>query len=298
MPKDHPFQVYTSEERQYKTYILSDERANSSLEVVPERGGIITQWRIQGQEILYLDAQRFTNPQLSVRGGIPILFPICGNLPDNSYTHNGQQYTLKQHGFARDLSWEVTNQGTEGSASLTLVLNSNEQTRAVYPFDFQLAFTYQILGNSLEIKQRYTNHSPQPMPFSTGLHPYFLVSDKAGLKFEIPGNQFQDQKTKTTYPFSGDFDFNSDEIDAAFRDLSDRSATVTDTSRNLQLQLDWDDTYSTLVFWTLKDQDFYCLEPWSAPRNALNTGEQLITLPPKASCDTLIRLKVNGTLAF
>lgn len=293
MSRDNPFQVYTSEERQYKTYILSDATANSSLEVVPERGGIITQWRIQGQEILYLDVERFANPQLSVRGGIPILFPICGNLPDNSYIYNGQQYTLKQHGFARDLPWEVTNQLTEGSASITLVLNSNEQTRAVYPFDFQLAFTYEILGNSLEIRQRYTNTSPQPMSFSTGLHPYFFVSDKAGLKFEIPGNQFQDQKTKTTHSFSGDFDFNSDEIDAAFRDLGDRSATVTDTSRNLQLQLDWDDTYSTLVFWTLKDQDFYCLEPWSAPRNALNTGEQLITLPPEASCDTFIRMKVD-----
>jgi galactose mutarotase-like enzyme len=141
------------QESQYKTYILSDQAANSQLEVVPERGGIITKWRVQGQEILYLDAERFANPELSVRGGIPILFPICGNLPDNTYTYNGQQYTLKQHGFARDFPWEVADQVTQEAASLTLVLNSNEQTRAVYPFDFQLAFTYQILGNSLEIQQ-------------------------------------------------------------------------------------------------------------------------------------------------
>lgn len=281
------------QESQYKTYILSDQAANSQLEVVPERGGIITKWRIQGQEILYLDAERFANPELSVRGGIPILFPICGNLPDNTYTYNGQQYTLKQHGFARDLPWEVTDQVTQQAASLTLVFNSNEQTRAVYPFDFQLAFTYQLLGNSLEIRQKFTNHAPEPMPFSTGLHPYFEISDKTGLQFDIPATQFQDQKTKTTHFFSGGFDFNSDEIDAAFRDLGDRSATATDTSRKLQLQLDWDDTYSTLVFWTLQGKDFYCLEPWSAPRNALNTGEQLIHLPPFASCNTLVRMTAN-----
>jgi galactose mutarotase-like enzyme len=280
-------------ESQYKTYILSDEAANSQLEVVPERGGIITQWRIQGQEILYLDMERFTNPELSVRGGIPILFPICGNLPDNTYTYNGQQYILKQHGFARDLPWEVIDQVTQQAASLTLVFNSNEQTRAVYPFDFQLAFTYQILGNSLEIRQKFTNHSPEPMPFSTGLHPYFGISDKTGLQFDIPASQFHDQKTKATHFFSGGFDLNSDEIDAAFRDLGDRSATATDTNRKLQLQLNWDDTYSTLVFWTLKGKNFYCLEPWSAPRNALNTGEQLIHLPPGASHDTLVRMTVN-----
>jgi len=290
MSKDKPLRIYTLHNQQYKTYILSDEVAQSQLEVVPERGGIITRWRCQGQEILYLDGERFANPELSVRGGIPILFPICGNLPDNTYTYQGQQYTLKQHGFARDLPWEVTEQVTEEKVSLTLVLNSNEQTRAVYPFDFQLIFTYQILGNSLEIRQRYTNHSPEPMPFSTGLHPYFVMSGKTQLQFEIPATEFQDQKTKTTHPFSGEFDFSSNEIDVAFRQLSDRSATVTDTSRQLQLRLDWDDTYSTFVFWTLKEKDFYCLEPWSSPRNALNTGEKLIQLQPGASYDSFVRM--------
>lgn len=290
MSKDKPFQIYVSQKQQYKTYILSDAAAQSQLEVVPDRGGIITSWRVQGKELFYLDTERFTNPELSVRGGIPILFPICGNLLDNTYTYRGQQYTLKQHGFARDLPWEVTDQVTQAAASITLVLGSSDQTRTVYPFDFQLAFTYQILGNSLQIQQRYTNYSAEPMPFSTGFHPYFVTSDKTRLKFEIPATEFQDQKTKTTYPFSGEFDFNKDEIDAAFRQLSLRSATVTDTSNNLQLQLNWDETYSTLVFWTLKGKDFYCLEPWSAPRNALNTGEQLIQLQPGASCDTLVRM--------
>ncbi len=63
------------EDKQYQTYILSDDTANSQIEVVPERGGIITHWRIQGQELFYLDHERFTHPDLSVRGGNPILFP-------------------------------------------------------------------------------------------------------------------------------------------------------------------------------------------------------------------------------
>ena len=62
-------------QKQYKTYILSDETANSALEVVPERGGIATSWLVEGKEIFYLDAERFANPDLTVRGGIPILFP-------------------------------------------------------------------------------------------------------------------------------------------------------------------------------------------------------------------------------
>ncbi|HYW22235.1 MAG TPA: aldose epimerase [Nodularia sp. (in: cyanobacteria)] len=284
----------TLQEQQYKTYILSDESAGSQIEVVPERGGIITHWRIQGQEIFYLDTERFTHPDLSVRGGNPILFPICGNLPDNIYTHNGQRYTLKQHGFGRELPWEVTEQKTEDKASLTLVLNSNEQTKAVYPFDFQLIFTYELQGNTLAIRQEYKNLSSTPMPFSAGFHPYFLTGgDKNQLEFQISSVQYQDQKTKEIHSFDGNFDFNHDEIDVAFKNLTSQSATVIDPSRSLKLTLDYDPIYSHLVFWTVKGQDFYCLEPWTAPRNALNTGENVTVLAPKASCTASVRLTAN-----
>ncbi|MCG6136223.1 MAG: aldose epimerase [Nostoc sp. LLA-1] len=282
------------QQQQYKTYILSDESAGSQVEVVPERGGIITRWRIQEQEIFYLDAERFTHPDLSVRGGNPILFPICGNLPDNAYTHNGQHYTLKQHGFARDLPWEVTEQQTQDKASLTLVLNSNEQTKAVYPFDFQLVFTYELQGNILSIRQQYKNLSSTSLPFSAGFHPYFLTGgDKTQLEFHIPSQQYQDQKTKEIHGFDGNFDFNRDEIDVAFGDLTSQSATVTDSSRQLKLTLDYDPIYSKLVFWTLKDKDFYCLEPWTAPRNALNTAENLTVLEPGNELLATFRLTAN-----
>lgn len=281
------------EQKQYKTYILSDQTAQSRLEVVPERGGIITSWQIRGKEMLYLDAERFANPELTVRGGIPILFPICGNLPDNTYTYQGQSYTLKQHGFARDLPWEVTDRVTQNGVSITLVLNSNNQTRAVYPFDFQLIFTYRLQGNSLEIHQRYANHSAGAMPFSTGLHPYFQVSDKTQLQFEIPANQFQNQRDKSIQPFAGQFDFDLDEIDASFRELSGQSAAVTDLGQQTRLKLDYDPIYSTLVFWTVKGKEFYCLEPWSAPRNALNTGDRLIHLESGETLETFVQLTVE-----
>jgi galactose mutarotase-like enzyme len=281
------------QQKQYKTYILTDETANSQLEVVPERGGIITKWRLNGKEIFYLDEERFTSPELSVRGGNPILFPICGNLPENSYTLSGKQYTLKQHGFARDLPWVAVGSVLDDGVSLQATLHSNEQTQAVYPFNFQVTFTYQLQGNSLSVNQHYTNKSSQPMPFSFGFHPYFVVEDKNQLQFDIPSQQYQDQKTKENHAFNGSFDFNRDEIDVAFKQLSSQTATVTDNSRNLKLTFDYDNVFSTLVFWTLKGKDFYCLEPWSAGRNAINTGENLTVLQPGASYSTFFKLTAN-----
>lgn len=278
------------DQRQYPTYRIEHDRA--CLEVVPDRGGIITRWQVGDRDLLYLDQERFANPDLSIRGGIPILFPICGNLPNSVYTHNGVEYSLKQHGFARDLPWSVI-EPDPSQNHLTLHLESNDRTRAVYPFEFQLAFTYTLLDTRLELHQQITNHSRQPMPYAIGFHPYFAVADKAQLEFDIPGTEFLDQQTQTVHPFSGRFDFAQDEIDVAFRNVSRLQSTVVDRAARTRLTLKFSDAFSTLVFWTIKGKDYYCLEPWSAPRNALNTGEHLIVLEPGASQDTQFALEVE-----
>lgn len=280
-------------QEQYQTYILSDQKAHSRIEVVPERGGIITQWRIQGQNILYLDEERFADPSLSIRGGIPILFPICGNLPGNTYTHNNREYTLKQHGFARDLPWQVVESSTEGVARLRLRLSSNAKTLAVYPFEFQLNFTYELHGNSLTLRQEYINQSDRVMPFSTGLHPYFWVANKTQLEFDIPASHTQDQNTQEIHPFDGTFDFDQEEIDVALRPITAHQASMSDRRRQFKITLDYSDRYSTLVFWTVQGKDYACLEPWSAPRNALNTGENLLYLEPGQSCETLVSFSLS-----
>jgi galactose mutarotase-like enzyme len=281
--------------QQYDTYTLTDQTAQSRLEVVPDRGGIITSWQVQGRELLYMDTARFADPSLSVRGGIPILFPICGNLPDNTYRHSGQSYPLKQHGFARDLPWDVLDRVTHDKVSLTLGLSSNDQTRAVYPFDFQLEFTYTLQGQTLSLQQRYINRSSEAMPFSIGFHPYFLVLDKHQLQFEIPSTEALDQPSQAAQPFFNTFDFDRAEIDWAFPQLNSQAASVSDLSRHTHITLNYSPQFSALVFWTLKGKDFYCLEPWSALRNALNTGDRLFYLDPGATLDTEVNLTVDFT---
>uniref|UniRef100_B8HVU8 Aldose 1-epimerase n=1 Tax=Cyanothece sp. (strain PCC 7425 / ATCC 29141) TaxID=395961 RepID=B8HVU8_CYAP4 len=274
----------------YKTFSLSDPQQQSRLEVVPERGGIITRWQVQGEEILYLDQERFADPTLSVRGGIPILFPICGNLPGDTFSDRSQSYPLKQHGFARNLPWQVLAQGEN---FITLELASNPITLAQYPFEFRLEFTYQLRGNRLDILQQVSNTGTRDLPFSLGLHPYFVVTDKTGLEFELPAQQMLDQLTKTSHPFDHRFDWNAAELDLAFRPLSAQQTIVRDRNRNLSLTLSYTPPYSTLVFWTIRGKDYYCLEPWTAPRNALITGEDLTTLAPAASLNTAVSLTVE-----
>lgn len=283
----------SSQQKQYNTYILSDDSINSQIEVVPERGGIVTSWRINGQEVFYLDTERFTHPDLSVRGGNPILFPLCGNLPNETYSLDGKEYKIKQHGFARELPWTATKLSNDGKAALTIELSSNEQTKVSYPFDFHLNFTYTLCGNTLEIHQEYKNLSSTPMPFSSGFHPYFLCGDKNQIEVDIPSTSYEDNRTKENFAFDGKFNFDQDEIDSVFGQLASRSTSVIDRDRKLKIEIEYDDFYTYLVFWTVKGKDFYCLEPWSATRNSLNTKEYLTVLAPNASRTSVVKITAN-----
>ncbi len=281
-------------QNQYLTYILSDESALSRLEVVPERGGIITCWSIEGQEVFYLDEERFTHPELSVRGGNPILFPICGNLPNDIYVYDGKSYNLKQHGFARNLPWEMVEKSIDNCCNLTLSLKSNDETLAVYPFEFEVKFIYELEGKTLKIHQEYINKSDKVMPLSFGFHPYFLVKIKEQLSLDIPASSYHAKDSKEVVSYEGRFDFNEEEIDVALKPLNGSSASMTDSSRGLKISLKWSEEYSTIVFWTVKGKDFVCLEPWSAPRNGINTGENIIELQPGASCEALVEINVTS----
>ncbi len=280
-------------QEEYLTYILKDLNSNARLEVVPEKGGIISKWSLEGQDILYLDRERFKNPNLSVRGGIPILFPICGNLPDNIFYYKGEKYNLKQHGFARDLPWTVLGQSTGESAKMIICLKSNEETLEVYPFEFELVFSYEIQGNKLIINQSYENKSQVEMPISFGFHPYFACGDKNKIDLDFPAEEYQSKTGEQTHPFNGQLDYNVDEIDIAFTKVKAQKASFTDHDRDLKVTLTYSDCFSTLVFWMLKEKNYICVEPWSSPRNSINTGEKLIVLPPNEVYEAEFTLEVS-----
>jgi galactose mutarotase-like enzyme len=275
------------------TYFLEDDQSLSRLAIVPERGGIATEWILQGQPILYFDQERFQDPSLSIRGGIPILFPICGNLPNNQYTVNGQDFSLKQHGFARDLPWTVIQQQTQTCASLDLKLSASDATLAVFPFSFELVMSYQLSGNRLRLQQRIANLGEHRMPFSLGLHPYFFCRDKDAIQLQIPAHTYLDQKTGETHDYTGTLNLQQPELDLAFTPIKETRMGLIDTSRHFQLDITFSDLYQTLVFWTVQGKDYVCLEPWSAPRNALNTGEQLAWVEPFSSREAWVEFTVS-----
>ena len=102
-------------------------------------------------------------------GRAPILFPICGGLDneDGTYTHKGRTYALPKHGFARRSLFTVAAR-TENS--LTFRLTDSPETRAVYPFAFELLVTFTVEENRLAVDYAVTNRGAETMYYSIGAH--------------------------------------------------------------------------------------------------------------------------------
>ena len=140
---------------------------NNYIKFCPARGGVITNWVSEGKEILYFDETRFIDKTKSIRGGIPILFPICGNLNTSNSVFGKDCLRLTQHGFARDLQWQYSFNNDQ--KSLCLFLNESKKTKKYYPFDFELRIEITLKINCLEFEIKIHNKSDIAMPINLSL---------------------------------------------------------------------------------------------------------------------------------
>jgi len=239
--------------------------------LAPARGGMVTRFSVGGEDVLYLDEATLADPTKNVRGGIPILFPIAGKLVPE--TLSGAAAPLAQHGFARNRPWRVVSSADR----VVLALDADGGTLAVYPFDFALTFIYTLRDGSLAIEQRFENRGAAPMPIQPGLHPYFAVPDKAGARVATDATVAWDNVAAARVPFSG-VDFAAGEVDLHLLDHHPHSTRLVRPGAR-DVVLSWSSDVHVLVLWTLPGRPFVCVEPWSAPANALQTGGAVMVPP-------------------
>ncbi len=267
-------------------HLLADDASSSMVGIVPRRGGIAARFRVGSRELLYLDPSTLSDPSKNVRGGIPVLFPIAGRLAGDGYRVGDQPYALRQHGFARNLPWRVEGRDTEREASVTLALDSTPETLGMFPWPFRVSIRFSLVAASLTLWQEYRNNGDTPMPLHAGFHPYFHVpqADKAGTIIETDATTAFDNTNKTTGPL-GVIDLTRAEVDMHLLDHKSRVARLRRPDGSA-VRLEMEGTFKTLVVWTLAGKDFVCLEPWTAPADALNSGVGLLWVPPGGAIRT------------
>jgi galactose mutarotase-like enzyme len=259
-----------------ETYALEDGKCR--VEVIPSRGALVSRMVVDGDEVLFLDAATVADPAKNVRGGIPVLFPIAGPLPGDTYPADRKSYPMPQHGFARRLPWRVR----QAEDSLLVVgLSSSEETLHHFPWEFDAQLTFSLVGHRLTLDFDVENRDRRPLPLHLGFHPYFRVPQaaKAAARVETDATHAWDNRLKREVPFTG-LDLTQQEVDLHLRDHS-APRTRLDRGPGLRpVTLSWSPEFRLLVVWTLQGKDFVCVEPWTAAAGALATGEGLLHLEP------------------
>ena len=111
----------------------------------------------------------------------PMLFPICGRLNGNRYTHNGQAYEMFIHGFLPSLMPAETR---VAQTAADLIFRDDDATFAQYPFRFELVVHYELTACGLSCSMTVRNRDGQTMYYSIGAHPGFSVPLREGATLE------------------------------------------------------------------------------------------------------------------
>jgi galactose mutarotase-like enzyme len=233
--------------------------------VAPGRGALVTALSVRGRDVLFMDRATLADPARSVRGGIPLLFPFAGRLDGDRLVHAGT--TMKQHGFARNAAWAVTE---ERAGLLRTALEDSPATRAAYPHAFRLEQTVTLLPDGLHVELLVHNRGREPLPVAPGWHPYFRCRSADKPRVRPLGVALDPARFTPVAEF--DFGVTAPADGRVAFDVPDLG----------RLRLAFSPEMRFLQCWGLPDRDFICLEPFLGPNNAINTPQRLEVAPGAA----------------
>ncbi|UYO98965.1 aldose 1-epimerase family protein [Oceanotoga sp. DSM 15011] len=209
----------------------------------------------------------------------PILFPIVGKVKNNEYTVNGRVFELGQHGFARDLEFDLKESST---SKLTYSLKYDENTLKKYPYKFELIITYEIIEDSLFINYEVINLDDKRIYFSIGAHPGFKCPILENESFEDYYLEFENNETinreclntelglfsRKSIPYLKNEKiiklnhelFNEDAL--IFKNLKSSKISLRNNKNEYSLTVDFKG-FPFLGIWSQKGESpFICIEPW------------------------------------
>ena len=240
---------------------------NSKIEIKISTHGAELQSVIKkGEQLLWQGDPTFWT------GRAPVLFPICGGLKDNKYIFDGKEYNLSRHGFARHSDFMLESADDKKAVFL---LKSCEDTKKVYPFDFELRIIYTLCETSLKIVYEIKNTGNSSMYYSIGSHEAYacpegienysvLFEKKEDLDSYIPENSLI---SYNTINFGVDTNllklrkelFDNDSV--IFGNLKSRKVTLINNITGAEISVEFPDCPYMLI-WTVQGAGYVCLEPW------------------------------------
>lgn len=104
----------------------------------------------------------------------PVLFPFVGKCYEGAYVHDGKEYGMTPHGFARDMDFEPLLCDMD---ECWFRLKDTPETYEKYPFHFEVEMGHRLEGRTIEVMWKVANTDSGEMLFMMGGHPAFQVPE-------------------------------------------------------------------------------------------------------------------------
>lgn len=234
----------------------------------------------------------------------PVLFPVVGKYKDLKSVYGGKEYSLPQHGFARDCDFTLIKK-TENSVSFELT--ENDDTLKKYPFKFRLVCSFELTENKIRVKWSVANTNNGEMYFSIGAHPAFncekgktvLSMDKENLEYSVLNAD--GLYIPETHPLDSSFVLTDDIFDRDALIIENSGVTAVSLSENGKEFVTVNFTAPLFGIWSpvKKNAPFVCIEPWYGRADAadfdcdLTKREWGNTLPAGESFEKEYEIVIN-----
>jgi len=193
--------------------------------MVSLHGAQVLSWMpADGEERLFLSERANYDGKAAIRGGIPVCFPQFSGLGD-----------LPKHGFVRTRTWQVAEQQTgEQHAMVTVTLQDDAATRALWPHPFQAEITVLVANDRLDVELGIINSGDTSITFTAALHTYLRVKEVEEAVLEgLYGHEFRDAaKGNAIKQDTGPTLKVDEEVDRVYHDVK-RSLLLRDGDRSL-----------------------------------------------------------------
>ena len=197
----------------------------------------------------------------------PVLFPVVGQYKNCKTTYENKEYSLGQHGFARDMEFTLVEQS---DSKISFELLSNEETLAKYPFTFRLVCSFELKNNKIIVGWNVENTDDQKIYFSIGAHPAFYC-EKSKTVLSMNGDNLKYSLVNSDGLYTPQ-KYNVESEFVLHDNIFDKDALIIENSNVTEISLiDNNKKYLTMKFeaplfgiWspTKKNAPFVCIEPW------------------------------------
>lgn len=261
----------------------------SSLQLVPEHGGAIFDWRFAHQPVLQ-----------AVRGvGCFPLVPYANRIAFGKFKSQGMAHQIPLnfgdhrhsiHGLGWQRRWAMVGSGANDAR-----LSLTHDGFGAWPYRFTAEQYFVLRPDSLTIEIRMTNRHDTPAPAGLGLHPYFRRPAGATLRFHAATVWLNDPTALPTkqipvpdlWNHAGGMAVGAAPLDNCFSGW-DGLAHI--GLGPMKLTIEASGAFRHLQVYTPEGQDFFCVEPVTHRPNGVNAANGMTVLGPGET--------LSGTVVF